>query len=663
MDQGTNDFSYRGENEFACRLLHVKISPKRDLICCAGDDGTVYLHRFEKMERIWRLERLDDFANAKVTALEWRPDGRAVAIAYASDEANFMRLMTEEGPVELTDEIGLPAKVKSLSWQGTDYVLPDEHGEDALFDKLPKLGKMNIYERLGRIFDSRLSILTVVMENNQMIAYLYGVVPLLHYTFNVSVLEAHFAPGFDAIYAVIDNEDNSYGAIKLDSDYRLSDNWPSLAKFAHLVTRAESLVAYLRTIVDEQSAKWSSSGYGDWHEHATDLTQLFFWGTHTTELLGFLNPIGDLKAFNEVTGKVFTVCKDIQQLSLVNFAQAAEQLFDIVFKLESIQSYCEVKPRHDRTDFAQVRRYVAQCAIKNVELAHVVNSSIELGGAFFSWIFTMVTLIHGVENFDVASVEATQQQWCGEEEKILAFIDNFIDPNRIKQYFEQAALVAPVDDGASEYHRMLSKFNVQHTYIYDGQAPCGTDLKSLSLKQTLDYARRLITKLCFRAENGGFGAPNNHLTSSLRVSHRFTFGGDKVPGTQYACYFDHSPFTPKLPPLFVFLTIQRNGAVFISREVGENELIEKVHHSHARLVRFDHYEGTQFFALGDDGKRQTLSIMELTQNGFTVVESQTLKDTFDDVVHSAERKTCCLLADSNKRLVVYELVRDEDDVE
>ena len=64
------------------------------------------------MERIWRLERLDDFANAKVTALAWRPDGRAVAIAYASDEANFMRLMTEEGPVELTDEIGLPAKVR-----------------------------------------------------------------------------------------------------------------------------------------------------------------------------------------------------------------------------------------------------------------------------------------------------------------------------------------------------------------------------------------------------------------------------------------------------------------------------------------------------------------------------------------------------------------------
>ena len=69
-------------------------------------------YRFEKMERIWRLERLEDFASAKVTALEWRPDGRAIAIAYSAEDAPFMRLMTEEGPVELTDEIGLPATVK-----------------------------------------------------------------------------------------------------------------------------------------------------------------------------------------------------------------------------------------------------------------------------------------------------------------------------------------------------------------------------------------------------------------------------------------------------------------------------------------------------------------------------------------------------------------------
>ena len=40
------------------------------------------LRRFEKLERIWRLEKLEEFQNAKVTALEWRPDGRAVAIAY-----------------------------------------------------------------------------------------------------------------------------------------------------------------------------------------------------------------------------------------------------------------------------------------------------------------------------------------------------------------------------------------------------------------------------------------------------------------------------------------------------------------------------------------------------------------------------------------------------
>ena len=38
-------------------------------------------------------------------------------------------------------------------------------------------------------------------------------------------------------------------------------------------------------------------------------------------------------------------------------------------------------------------------------------------------------------------------------------------------------------------------------------------------------------------------------------------------------YFDYSPYT-KLPPLLVFLTVQSNK-VAVSREVGENELIEE----------------------------------------------------------------------------------------
>ena len=58
--------------------------------------------------------------------------------------------------------------------------------DDELFDKLPKMGKLDIYERLGRILDANLSILTVAMENNSIISYLYGVVPLMHYTFTDS---------------------------------------------------------------------------------------------------------------------------------------------------------------------------------------------------------------------------------------------------------------------------------------------------------------------------------------------------------------------------------------------------------------------------------------------------------------------------------------------
>ena len=88
------------------------------------------------------------------------------------------------------------------------------------------------------------------------------------------------------------------------------------------------------------------SCYADWHEHSEDLIQLFFWGTHTTELLAFLNPINDMKAFNETTFKVSAICRELQHLSLVNFSQAVEQLFFIIFQLETSQAYREVKPRY-----------------------------------------------------------------------------------------------------------------------------------------------------------------------------------------------------------------------------------------------------------------------------------------------------------------------------
>lgn len=63
--------------------------------------------------------------------------------------------------------------------------------------------------------------------------------------------------------------------------------------------------------------------------------------------------------------------------------------------------------RHEKTHFGQVRRYVAQLALKNIELAQVVSSSLDKGVAFFQWIFTMINLIHGVENFEIASVEVS----------------------------------------------------------------------------------------------------------------------------------------------------------------------------------------------------------------------------------------------------------------
>ena len=72
------------EHTYGVKIIKIAISTKRDTVCCASEDGELFLHRFEKFERVWKLERLENFPNAKITGICWRPDGRALAISYKS---------------------------------------------------------------------------------------------------------------------------------------------------------------------------------------------------------------------------------------------------------------------------------------------------------------------------------------------------------------------------------------------------------------------------------------------------------------------------------------------------------------------------------------------------------------------------------------------------
>ena len=67
------------EIKYGCRVILTKISPKRDLVCCATENGELTMHRFEKLEKVWRFDRLEHFPNAKITQVNtgYKPFGQS----------------------------------------------------------------------------------------------------------------------------------------------------------------------------------------------------------------------------------------------------------------------------------------------------------------------------------------------------------------------------------------------------------------------------------------------------------------------------------------------------------------------------------------------------------------------------------------------------------
>ena len=66
-------------------------------------------------------------------------------------------------------------------------------------------------------------------------------------------------------------------------------------------------------------------------------------------------------------------------------------------------------------------------ALKSVELAQIINASLEKGWSFFRWIYFVLTRIHGVEIFDI--IDDINEQSDADQNKILKFIQAYINPS------------------------------------------------------------------------------------------------------------------------------------------------------------------------------------------------------------------------------------------
>lgn len=589
-----------------------------------------------------------------------------MAISYKSDQGAFFKLITEEGPSDLRDEISLPDEVVDMAWQGTNH---HQEKEEDIFPKLPDIEKFNIYETLDYVFEANLSFLVLTLDNNTVLSYLYGAVPFIKWDGNKvcsddeKLVTARFTDDLNQIF-VISKCQNQYKCHKIDTsqEYSIESNLKSLFDYSQNTLITQSIVSYLEICLKEMNKKWDQSVYGSWHNYQNELILMFLWGIQTPDLVSFLTPINDVKAFNDVTQKCINICNQIQRYSIINYTQATDLLFHNITKLEVSGSFEFLKPRHEQTDFSKIQHYIGQMALKNVELAQIINASLEKGSSFFLWIYSVLTRIHGVEIFDIT--DDINEQSDADQHKILKFIQAYINPKRISQYFEQKPLEFPFHDADSEinFQNILRKHQVQSDFIYDNSwIDDATSIAKLSLKTTLDYTRRLITKLCFRDETGNFGIPMNKLSMSLQIQQTISLANDfdnLGPNTKYAYYIDYINNKTSTPAL-TFATVN-DGKVILSTE-SDSKLVEREYgSSQTKVLEIHHFEDNRFFVLMEKNEKQIIGVVQFNKE-MEIIDKHHLEESFTEICPSLERGICCLQTDSSKKIVLYELVNDDED--
>jgi len=516
---------YSSEKSFSEAITLMKWSEKRDLLALATEDGHVLLHRFEKLERAWNYKALKDFPNAKVSALCWRPDGRVLSVAYHdadpdSEEQNaFFKLLTERGPSDLMEEVALPSAAVDMTWTESEYDTKID-SDISFFPQLPKIGNLD-HTTLENLIGPKLNILIVALEDGSVSGFGYGAVPLFNIDIPGDCLSARISAKLDAIFVTARNSEEMLEHICVQTE-KLAASHLQVNRFCCYLITTKLCVSYLQNCITEMENCWVDALNPRLTEFGHQLLGMYLWGIQTPELQQFLSQELDLKALLEVGVTMRAKCAQVQRLCVINVQEATEKLFSALHHLATL-STCEsafsiLNPFHTEITFSSIGRYVAQLAIKNVELIQLVSDLLVDGVSFAKWLHAQLVKING-EN--VENNSQISEQSASDEQRIINFITRHIHGDYVSEYFKQKPLTKRPKNSPNRWKKLLEKYNIKSALIYE----CD---ENISLRTATDYIRRLLTKLSFRSENGRFGCPTSALSKSLSVVNRITLSSNQT---------------------------------------------------------------------------------------------------------------------------------------
>ncbi|CAM8924246.1 unnamed protein product [Rhodiola kirilowii] len=114
-DQRVVPFQLQFEKPVASQIKIAERNPEKDLLAMVTDDSKILLHRFN-WQRLWTIT-----PGKCVTALCWRPDGKAVAVGL---EDGTVSLHDVENGKLLRSSKSHAVAVTCLHWEEDGRVLP-----------------------------------------------------------------------------------------------------------------------------------------------------------------------------------------------------------------------------------------------------------------------------------------------------------------------------------------------------------------------------------------------------------------------------------------------------------------------------------------------------------------------------------------------------------
>ena len=480
-------FRQTDERNISGELLMMKWNPRMDLMVMVLKSSEVSLHRLASWQKVWTLPAIvltESDADQevkretiKVKDVEWRPDGKVLAIAYSK---NIMKLkpgqqangscvaLIDVENAEIINVIDIEGVVTSLCWQckvksndtelnAPIYDLPPFIDFVSKLKPMPrsianrtqaptmnmrKLSEDNLKDLMCVSSIDSLNILAVGTDKSK--TYLYALGLLLCGTIACeNGVVTHIAISEDlASINIITHQDSESAR-----DYAIHN-----FKIRHLSTKSEQfllvskiysdIIALMRytseTIVaiqetwedilleiDAKLSSYVSQGTeGEMNALLSDeFMELLVFGTQSASLEKFLQELTD-KGLKKLGHSIECTYSNIQKLIVINLQLVTHHL---VCHLNVLKGIClwDIEFGGVGLSISEVNKSmkaIGSMLLKSVELQQVIDTSVRNVKAFFRWLYTVMIRMNSDSTAPTQeAVKITQQD--------LQFVGEFIEEN------------------------------------------------------------------------------------------------------------------------------------------------------------------------------------------------------------------------------------------